>query len=88
MSWLSIPKNLLFFGDFKTEENPDVVPYSVVGLGLGLGVTVYDGWLRNWHDGYVPPFAALMNLYPDLRLGISRQAAALDLMGELHLSSK
>lgn len=70
MSWLTIPANLIYFGPTKTEPDPDAVPYTGVGSGLCLFVTVYDGWVKVWHDGFIHPFSSLLNIYPDLGLGI------------------
>lgn len=75
MAWLSVPSNPLLSGFLKTSEDPELVPDIWMGYGLCLGVAMYDGWLKVFHDGYLPPFESLMSTYPELGLGIFTTAS-------------
>lgn len=62
--------NPLFGGTFKTEAGQNNETEQSVGYSLCLMETIYDGFFRIEHNGYIPPYATSMAIFPHLHLGI------------------
>lgn len=65
MKWTRKPS--IFVND---QALPQSVPVKKHAYGLGLQIATYDGGEYIHHGGRVPPYAALLSLFPGKNLGI------------------
>lgn len=68
MSWITKPAIMLPGQTYRKSD--EVIVINRQAYGLGLILATYNGWPYLQHSGFFTPYASLLSLFPDQKLGI------------------